>query len=302
MIPWSGPLDLGRTFAPLVRGRGDRTIRVASARVWWATRTPDGPATIRLERVDAGVRVTGWGPGAASVVARAETVIGLDDEGRAVAALHDAPDPRVARLARHFGGVRLTRTAAVLDALVPAILEQKVTGTEAHRAWNGLVRHYGEDAPGPSSVAMGLRLSPDATVLARLTDHDFHRLGVEGRRAALLRAIARDAVRLEATSALSATDAAARLGAIPGIGPWTTAEVAVRAWGDPDAVSVGDFHLKHLVAYALAGEPRADDARMLELLAPYAGRRALVVRALELGGPRPPRYGPRLAPRDIRDL
>ena len=91
------------------------------------------------------------------------------------------------------------------------------------------------------------------------------------------------------------------LRAVPGIGPWTVAEVAVRAWGDPDAVSVGDFHLKNLVAFALAGEPRGDDARMLELLAPYAGRRALVVRVLELGGPRPPRYGPRLAPRDIRD-
>ena len=89
---------------------------------------------------------------------------------------------------------------------------------------------------------------------------------------------------------------------MPGIGPWTTAEVAVRAWGDPDAVSVGDFHLKNLVAFALAGEPRGSDERMLELLAPYAGRRALVVRILELGGPRPPRYGPRLSPRDIRDL
>jgi 3-methyladenine DNA glycosylase/8-oxoguanine DNA glycosylase len=97
-------------------------------------------------------------------------------------------------------------------------------------------------------------------------------------------------------------EAAATLRAVPGIGPWTVAEVAVRAWGDVDAVSVGDVHLPNLVAFALAGEPRGDDARMLELLAPYAGRRALVVRVLELSGVRPPRYGPRLGPRDIRDL
>jgi 3-methyladenine DNA glycosylase/8-oxoguanine DNA glycosylase len=302
VIPWSAPLDLVRTFAPLVRGQGDRTIRVSSSRVWWATRTAAGPATLRLERVGDRLQATGWGPGASTVVARTEALLGLDDPRRGVAALDDVDDPRIARLARRFGAVRLTRTEAVLDALIPAILEQKVTGTEAHRAWNGLVRRHGEDAPGPAAGPTGLRLPPPPTVLARLADHDFHRVGVEGRRAALIRAIARDAERWEATSAIDSEAAAARLRAVPGIGPWTVAEVALRAWGDPDAVSVGDFHLKHLVAFALAGEPRADDARMLELLEPYAGRRALVVRVLELGGPRPPRYGPRLAPRDIRGI
>ncbi len=94
----------------------------------------------------------------------------------------------------------------------------------------------------------------------------------------------------------------ARLRSIPGIGPWTAAEVGVRALGDVDAVSVGDFHLPHLVAYALAGEPRATDARMLELLEPYRGRRALVVRLLELSGMQAPRYGPRLSPRRIEGI
>jgi endonuclease III len=302
MIEWDGPLDLLRTFSPLVRGQGDRTIRVSSGRVWWTTRTADGPATLRLDRLDGAVHAQAWGPGAGRILERAARLVGLGASERTVAVIADAADPRIGRLARRFAAVRLTRTEAVLDALVPAILEQKVTGTEAHRAWAGLVRTHGEDAPGPVGRPTGLRLAPAAAVLARLPDHAFHRIGVEGRRAALIRALARDADHWEGMSALPVEEAIGRLRAVPGIGPWTTAEVAVRAWGDPDAVSVGDFHLKNLVTFALAGEPRGSDERMLELLAPYHGRRALVVRVLELGAPRPPRYGPRLAPRDIRAI
>ena len=300
-LTWTEPYDLIRTFAPLVRGQGDRTIRLSSSRIWWTTRTADGPASVEVRRVDGGFRVSGWGPGSTDLVGRADRLLGIDDAGHGIAMLDATEGNLVARLARRYPGVRLTRTEAVLDALVPAILEQKVTGTEAHRAWNGLVRTLGEPAPGPPGNA-GLRLAPAPAALARLPDHAFHRIGLEGRRAALVRRVAREADRVEATTASGSAAASAVLDAIPGIGPWTVAEVAVRAWGDPDAVSVGDFHLKNLVAYALAGEPRADDARMLELLAPYAGRRALVVRVLELGGPRPPRYGPRLAPRDIRAI
>ena len=91
----------------------------------------------------------------------------------------------------------------------------------------------------------------------------------------------------------------ARLRSVPGIGPWTAAEVALRVLGDPDAVSVGDFHLPNVVAFALAGEPRGDDRRMLELLEPWRGQRARVVRLIESSGLRPPAFGPRYAPRSI---
>jgi 3-methyladenine DNA glycosylase/8-oxoguanine DNA glycosylase len=74
------------------------------------------------------------------------------------------------------------------------------------------------------------------------------------------------------------------------------------AFGDADAVSVGDYHLPNLVAYALAGEPRADDARMLELLEPYRGHRGRVIRLVMAGGRSPPRYGPRLALNPIAAL
>ena len=100
-----------------------------------------------------------------------------------------------------------------------------------------------------------------------------------------------------------ATEAAMRrLTAIPGIGPWTAAEALRVATGDPDLVSLGDYHLPSLVAWALVGEARADDQRMLELLEPYRGQRGRVVRLLEASGIQVPRFGPRMALRSIAGL
>jgi 3-methyladenine DNA glycosylase/8-oxoguanine DNA glycosylase len=290
-----GQLDLGGSLGPLVRGHGDRTIRLASGRAWWSTRTPDGVATVGIRLDGHRLDADAWGPGADRALERIPRLFSPGTD-----TLADAGDPRIATLARRRPGVRILRTGSVLDALVAAILEQKVTGTEAHRAWHGLVRLHGEPAPGPPEL--GLRILPSARTLAALPYWSYHTLGVERRRADLIRAIARHASSIEAIVDLPVADAYARLRAIPGIGPWTAAEVGVRALGDVDAVSVGDFHLPHLVAFALAGEPRATDARMLELLEPFRGRRALVVRLLELSGLRAPRYGPRLAPRRIEGI
>jgi endonuclease III len=290
-----GPLDLAASLGPLARGHGDRTIRIASGRAWWATRTVDGPATLGLTVSAGRLTAEAWGPGATSLLARVPRLFttgltGLAGDG----------DRRIAALARRAPGVRILRTAAVVDALIAAVLEQKVTGTEAHRTWHSLVRRYGEPAPGPPEL--GLRLLPAPAALAALPYWSYHVLGLEQRRAELVRAIARRATWFEAIVDLPLPDAYARLRSVAGIGPWTAAEVGVRALGDVDAVSVGDFHLPHLVSYALAGEPRGDDARMLELLEPFRGQRALVVRLLELSGVQAPRYGPRLAPRRIEGI
>jgi 3-methyladenine DNA glycosylase/8-oxoguanine DNA glycosylase len=290
------PLDLAASLGPLVRGHGDRTIRIARERAWWTTRTRDGAATIGITAAGPRrLRADAWGQGASAAIAR---IPGLF--GRGTDELADTTDARVATLAKRRPGVRVLRTGAILESLIPAILEQKVTGTEAHRTFHGLVRRYGEPAPGPSEL--GLRVFPAPATLAALPYWAFHPLGLERRRADLIRAIARDAATFEGLVDAPLEVAYARLRAIPGIGPWTAAEVGVRALGDVDAVSVGDFHLPHLVAYALAGEPRATDARMLELLEPYRGRRALVVRLLELSGMQAPRYGPRLSPRRIEGI
>jgi hypothetical protein len=294
IIAIDGPLDLVRTLAPLGRGPGDRTIRLAAGRAWRTTRTPDGPATVALHHSGDEVRAEAWGPGADRVLNDVPALIGLGQPS-----LTDPGHPVIDRLARRFPGVRIPRTGAVLESLVPAILEQKVIGEEARRALFALVRFHGEVAPGPPELR--LRLPPTPATLAALPYYAYHPYGVERRRADLIRRVSARAAWFEAIADLPTAEGYARLMSVPGIGPWTAGEVGVRALGDVDAVSVGDFHLPNLVAFALTGEPRATDARMLELLEPYRGQRALVIRLLELGGIRVPRYGPRVAFRRIEE-
>ena len=299
--PLPTPFGLRLTLGIHARGRGDPSMRFeVSGSTWRATRTPEGPVTLFVEARGRTVRARAWGPGSAWAVAGLEGLLGLDDDPAALVPRH----PVVAAAAARVRGLRIGRTRSVMEALVPAILEQKVTGEEARRTLRGLVRNYGEDAPGPP----GLRLPPTPEVLAALPYHAFHPLGLERRRAELVRAVCREAPRLERLGEAAAGPAAepaararayAVLRAFPGIGPWTAAEVGMRAFGDADAVSVGDFHIPNMVAWALAGEPRGTDERMLELLEPYRGQRGRVIRLLELGGYGAPRFGPRLAPRRI---
>lgn len=297
----TAPFDLVGTLRPLVRGTHDPTIRLGDGSAWLALRRPAGPVTIHLRQGPDHIAGEAWGPGADGFEAWIGPLLGLTAGSRATADLRDAAHPLVADLARRLPGIRIPATHAVLDVLIPAILEQKVTGSEARHAWYGLIRAYGEPAPRPDDgrAVPALRLRPAATMLAGLPYYRYHPFGVEQRRAALIRRIAARADWFEAIVGSPLPDAHARLRSVPGIGPWTAAEVAVRALGDQDAVSVGDFHLPNLVAWALAREPRGTDERMLELLAPYAGRRALVMRLLEASGLRAPRYGPRLVPRRI---
>jgi 3-methyladenine DNA glycosylase/8-oxoguanine DNA glycosylase len=281
-------LDLRRTLAPLAHGSGDPTIRFAADGTWRATRTDTGSATLHLIAASGQVTAEAWGAGADDLLAHLPALLGLEDDPQQLVPRH----PLVRELARRFAGVRLPRTRRRFEALLPAIIEQKVTGVEARRAYRELIQRYGEVAPGPAR----LRLAPEPATLAGLPYHAYHPLGLERRRADVIRRAAALAPRLETAK----PDGARRLlAAIPGIGPWTITEVLRVADGDPDAFSVGDFHLPHLVGWAFAGEARADDQRMLELLEPYRGQRARVQRLLELSGIAAPRRGPRLAPRQI---
>ncbi len=291
-IPLVHPLDIVATLAPLAHGRHDPTIRFAAGGVWRAMRTVDGPATLHIAASPGAALLQAWGPGAGAAIEAAPALIGMLDEPDQL-----VPHHAILRdLVRRNPGLRLPRSRRLLEALVPAILEQKVTGVEARRSFRALVARHGEPAPGPPGL--GLRLQPSAQTLATLPYPAYHVLGVERRRADVIRAASAMASRIEA--AASPQDAGRLLRAVTGIGPWTTAEVLRIAWGDPDAFSLGDYHLPNLVAWALAGEARADEARMLQLLEPYLGQRGRVQRLLEASTSlRIPRFGPRMAPRSI---
>lgn len=196
-------------------------------------------------------------------------------------------------------GLRLTRTSLVLEALIPSILEQKVTTDEAYRAWRLLVRKHGEPAPGPDER---LHVMPDPRTWALIPSWEWHRAGVDNKRASTILRAVRVARRLEEAAAMEPQQAQERLELIPGIGPWTSAETIQRSNGAPDAVTVGDLHLPGIVGYALAGDRHADDAAMLELLAPYAGQRHRAARLILLSGRTPARRTPKMPRGDIASL
>ena len=295
-LRWRPPfaLDALATLRPLWQGPGDAQTRIAGNVVARASRTPVGPASLRIEIGRGELVATAWGPGAEWAIEALPDLLGARDDPAQLVPRHKL----LADLLRRHPGLRLTRSGRVLEALLPAIISQKVTGLEARRSYRQLLAEWGEPAPGP----LGLRLLPPPETLAAQPYWLFHPLGLEQRRADVVRAAAGAASRLERIVELSPADGRRHLLAVPGIGPWTAAETMRVALGDPDAVSVGDYHIPNMVSWALAGEPRGDDARMLELLEPYAGQRARVVQLLEAGGLVPPRYGPRLAARAIRDI
>nr|WP_246277808.1 DNA-3-methyladenine glycosylase 2 family protein [Phytohabitans rumicis] len=272
----------------LPMGRHDPCARFVEGVFWYASRTPDGPGTLALSRDGAALTATAYGPGASWLIDRAGAIAGLDDDVTGFPALA-AAHPVVAQLARAHRGVRLPATGQVFPRLLRAIFEQKVTGKEAYRAYAATARHFGEPAPGPVER---LLLPPPAEAVAATPYWVFHPFGVEQRRADTLRRAAAVAARLEACA--DSQEATRRLTAIAGIGPWTAAEVVRTVYGDADAVSVGDYHIPNTVAWALAGEARGDDARMLTLLEPFSGHRGRVCVLLEAAGIAAPRFGPRM--------
>ena len=283
--------DLRGSLGPIQLGRFDPTTRLDDGQLWWATRTVDGPGTLHLARVGPEIVARAWGPGAADLIGRVDALLARHDRPAALVAVH----PAVQRAQHSLPGLRLSATGAIYHAALPAVLGQRVTGREAVQQWSSLCRLLGATAPGP----VDLRLPPEPDVLAARPYWWFHRLGIERKRADALVRVARHADRLEAAVPLGLTEVYRRLHAIVGIGAWTSAVVCGIALGDPDAVPVGDYHLPNLVSWTLAGEPRGDDARMLELLAPYVGQRGRVLRLLARAGPWAPKFGPRQPIRSI---
>lgn len=296
LLELDSPVEARLTLAPLARGRFDPTFQAAGdGALWLTTRMPSGPATCRIVQASPRhVRVSAWGPGAEQALAGAPALLGAQDD----LSTFDPGQGLVRSAHRRHAGLRMLRTGRVLESLVPAVLEQRVIMRTAHDAWRWLVLRHGEEAPGPAPE--GMRVAPDARGWLAVPPWDFHRAGVDPRRARTVRECASVAGRLEEAAAMPPALARARLRLVPGVGVWTAAETAQRAFGDADAVSVGDYHLAAQVGWALVGQ-RVDDERMLELLEPFRPHRQRVVRLLLLSGAaRGVRRGPRLPIQDHR--
>lgn len=284
-------VDLPLSLAVLRRGAGDPTYRVTpDAVIWRASLTPDGPGTVRVRRIGEQVEIAAWGDGARWLVNQGAAMIGLEDEPGGFTGLA-AGHPLLAEAHRRHPRLRLVRTGLVVQSLIPAILEQRVTTKEAFRAWRRIVERHGSPAPGPAP--QDLRVPPPPRTWALIPSWEWHRHGVDEQRSSTIIRAVRVADALERTGALGGEEAAQRLRTIPGIGVWTAAETTQRSHGHSDALSVGDLHLSKHIGYALTGERDADDARMIELLEPFRPHRYRAARLILLTGPGQPRRTPR---------
>ncbi|MHA7268179.1 DNA-3-methyladenine glycosylase family protein [Arthrobacter sp. HLT1-20] len=297
-----GPYSLHETLGIIGRGPRDKTVHLAPHAAWLAFNTAGGPATVGITQHGQELRIRTWGSGGEHALATVPALLGVHDDWSAF----DTPGfaatlPRAVREARRrHHAVRLPSTGRMVDALVPAILEQKVTSLEAHRSYATLLRRFGAKAPGVGSdVPHDLLVAPTPAQWATIPSWEWHQAGVGPQRSATVLRMLRSASGLERLAQLPAADAGAKMQSIPGIGVWTAAEVTQRTHGDADQVAVGDYHLAAYVGWALAGKP-VDDAGMLELLEPWRGHRQRVVRMLQLSGFRKPAFGPRMTIADHR--
>lgn len=281
----SQPFDLRGTLRTLGVGSLDHM-----GTWWWASDTSAGAATISLAEHANGIHARAWGQGAGSLLDRVPRLVSAYDTYSI-----ETDHQRLRDILARTRGLRLGSTGAVHEAVVGAVLGQVVTKTEGKRSLCSIVEAFGDHAPGPNR---SVRLFPAPDLLANLSYDELHSHGVERKRAATLIEVSRRSRRLVEVLTMDVDDAQRRLLAIRGIGPWTAALVMGQAYGDRDAIPVGDYHLPNLVAWALAGEPRGDDARMLELLEPHRPHRRHVLMAIKQSGIKAPRYGPRTAVRN----
>lgn len=297
-VTFPGAARFGHTLAPLRRGRGDPCCRVpGDGAVWRTSLLPSGPVTARISRVaHDSARCEAWGDGAAEFAERFAALLGADDDATDFVPRH----PTVAAALRNVPDLRLGRTGQVLEALIPAVIEQRVPGADAFRSWRVLVTKFGTPAPGPAPD--GMRVPPSADAWRHIPSWEFHLANVDPGRAQTVVGCARRASSLERLVELPSDQARAALMTLPGVGIWTAAETAQRAFGDADALSVGDYHVSKMIGWTLLGHP-IDDAEMVELLEPMRPHRHRVVQLLYASGlAYEPRRGPRLPVQQIRLL
>lgn len=283
------PFDLARTTRALGVGEvvGDAWVL--------ATHTDAGLGTLAVH-VNASVgaamevRAEAWGSGADDLLNRLPRMLGVDDP------IWGGPVPAPLRdLDAASRGLRLGGSGVMYETAVYTVLGQLVTTKESKGSFRKLKSSLGVVAPGPFPQ---LKAFPEPKVIAAMGYDQLHRFGIERMRAVTLIEVSRRAKRMAEVMMMDAASAYERLVAVRGVGPWTASILMGSVYGDRDAVTVGDYHLPNAVAWALAGEARGDDDRMLELLEPFRPFRRRVIVMIKQAGIHAPKYGPRSPVRD----
>ncbi len=265
----------------------DPTMTLRTGELWRSAQLASGPATVNVKQTQLGqVEVQAWGPGATAMLEACPKMLGL----------HDSPEDflpeyePLQRMLRKQPRLHMPTVPDPFRILVQVILGQRVRWQDAARSFERLVRKHGSIAPGPNSELM---LMPEARYLCRLPSYEYASIGVEQQRARIIVRVAQSHRRVTEVLDMSPEDAKARLRAFPGVGPWTEGMTCLRALGHADTVPLGDLKLPHLVTWALSGEDRGDDDRMVELLERFRPHRARVIQLLQASGQPPPKHGPR---------
>jgi 3-methyladenine DNA glycosylase/8-oxoguanine DNA glycosylase len=297
-VTFAGVVSPEITLFPLRRGPRDPCFQVGDdGAIWRTSLLRSGSVTARISRAAPNaVDCTAWGSGADEFLDALPAMLGAEDDASDFAPVN----PIVAAAHRRVPHLRLGRTGQVLEALIPAVIEQRVPGADAFRSWRLLVTKFGTQPPGPAPARM--RVPPPADVWRHIPSWEFHRANVDPGRARTVVSCAQRASSLERVTSWPAAQAREALTSLPGVGVWTAAETSQRAFGDPDALSVGDYHIPKMIGWTLLGRPIVD-ADMVELLEPMRPHRHRVVRLLEASGlAYEPRRGARLPVQDIRAL
>jgi 3-methyladenine DNA glycosylase/8-oxoguanine DNA glycosylase len=288
------PCPAGAVLGQQRHGGSDPTYRIdAAGRHWRGLRTPVGAATLAVtpHAAEGEVHASAWGPGAEWALDSLPRLLGAEDDVSGFEPRH----PVLVEAWRRHGNWRLGASGLVMEALVPAVIEQKVTGQEAFAGFAALVRRFGEPAPGPGPDHR-LMLQPTPERLRTIASWEWLSLHVDPARSRPIVAAARVADAIERTASVPPDEADRRLRSLPGIGVWTSAEVRQRTHGDADAVSFGDYHVAKDIGWALTGAA-VDDAELAVLLEPWRPHRGRVQGLVAMAGLHRPRRGPRMAPR-----
>lgn len=267
-------------------GPRDPTLALTSNAAWRTSHTPEGPATVRVRWNGRRIVADAWGDGARWALTRTPRMCGAEDHARTF----DGRVPWLREMQRRHGSIRLGCGLRAAEVLPAVILQQRVRFAEAAESWRTLLWRHSDVAPGPRRMCLPLR----DRAWRDLTVAEFGAFGIDAKRARTLRECALHMSKIDRVDRVGTIDGArALLPKLRGVGPWTSQLLLGVAFGDADAVPVGDFHLPGYVAYAFERRTRATDDDMLALLEPYRPHRYRVIRLLMAAGVKKPRRGPR---------